>query len=258
MLNHRIDIDCAQTGILNKHVLAALSGGADSVALVHLLNEARLRGEIRLTLAHFEHGIRGEESKGDQAFVIALSKRLGLPLIAESGNVPEEAARTGEGLESCARRLRHAFLNRAKEQSGADVIATAHHKLDQAETVLMHILRGGGLTGAKGMSETDGHYVRPLLRYAKEELIQYLLSIGESWREDSTNLLSDNPRNLLRLEAMPVLQRAYPGAIDAIIRFSDIARGEDDYMERAAQAAFLRSTENFLGVWSIKNADAYH
>ena len=257
MLNHKIDIDCAQTGILNRHVLAALSGGADSVALVHLLHEKHLQGKIKLTIAHFEHGIRGEESKEDQAFVVELSKRLNLPLITESANVLKEAERTGEGLESCARRLRHEFLNRAREQSGADVIATAHHKGDQAETVLMHILRGGGLSGAKGMRETDGVYVRPLLSCSKEQLVQYLVSIGESWREDSTNLMKDNPRNFLRLEAIPRLQAAYPGAEDALCRFSEIARDEDDYMDGQAQKAFAEMAECFLGVWILKNTSQY-
>lgn len=257
MQGHNIDVDCAKTGMLNKHVLAALSGGADSVALVHLLNELRLQGKIKLTLAHFEHGIRGAESKEDQKFVIALSQKLGVPLITESACVTEEAEKTGEGIESCARRLRHDFLRRAKEASGADLIATAHHKNDQAETVLMHILRGGGLSGARGMSETDGIYVRPLLKYSKADLIRYLHSIGESWREDSTNFLKDNPRNLLRLEAMPVIEKAYPSSADALFRFSEIVRAEDEYMDFQAQAAAKKMTENFMGVWVLKNPESY-
>lgn len=257
MRNGKIEIDCARTGILNRHVLAALSGGADSVALVCLLNEKRLKGEIELTLAHFEHGIRGEESREDQAFAIALANRLNLTLITENASVPEEAKKTGEGIETCARRLRHEFLNRARIQSGADVIATAHHKGDQAETVLMHILRGGGLTGAKGMREKDGAYVRPLLNHSKDELIQYLLSIGETWREDKTNFLTDNPRNFLRLEVINKVKTAYPGAEDALCRFSEIAQDEDDYMRSQAQKAFEAIAENTLGVWTLNNPDKY-
>lgn len=257
MQTHNIDLDCARSGILNRHVLAALSGGADSVALIHLLNEKRLKGEIRLTAAHFEHGIRGEESKEDQAFVISLCEKLGLELITESANVPGEAEKTREGLETCARRLRHDFLTRAKALCGADVIATAHHKNDQAETVLMHMLRGGGISGAKGMHEKDGFYVRPLLKHSKEELIQYLLSAGETWREDKTNYLSDNPRNILRLEAMPAIEKAYPGAQDALCRFSEIAQDEDDYLNRQAQTAFEAMAENLCGVWSLWDPEAY-
>ncbi|MBR3927449.1 MAG: tRNA lysidine(34) synthetase TilS [Clostridia bacterium] len=253
----RIDLDLAASGILNKHVLAALSGGADSVALVFLLNEKRLKGEIRLTLAHFEHGIRGEESKKDQAFAAALAERLGLPLITESANVCEEARKTGEGLETCARRLRHEFLNRARGMCSADVIATAHHKGDQAETVLMHVLRGGGLTGAKGMREKDDLYARPLLRHSKKELIQYLLSIGESWREDQTNFIKDNPRNCLRLDVMPQMKKAYPGAEDALCRFSEIARDEDEYMNQQAMKALCEMAERYLGVWILKNTKQY-
>ncbi len=257
MQKSKIGIDCARSGILNRHVLAALSGGADSVALVFLLNEKRLKGEIKLTLAHFEHGIRGEESKEDQAFAIALAKRLDLPLITENASVLEIAAETSEGIETCARRLRHEFLNRARIQCGADVIATAHHKGDQAETVLMHLLRGGGITGAKGMREKDGVYVRPLLKHSKDELIQYLLSIGETWREDKTNSVADNPRNFLRLAAMPAIKKAYPGAEDALFRFSEIAQDEDDYMNLQAQKTFEAMAENTLGVWILWDPDRY-
>lgn len=255
MQKSKIEINCARTGILNMHVLAALSGGADSVALVFLLNEKRLKGEITLTLAHFEHGIRGEESKADQAFAVALADRLNLPLITENASVPEIAAETSEGIETCARRLRHEFLHRAKDACGADFIATAHHKGDQAETVLMHLLRGGGITGARGMREKDGVYVRPLLKHSKDELIQYLLSIGETWREDKTNSVADNPRNFLRIEAVPALKKAYPGAEDALFRFSEIAADEDDYMRRQAQKAFEEIAENIFGVWTLRNPD---
>ncbi len=257
MQKSKIEIDCARSGILNRHVLAALSGGADSVALVFLLNEKRKKGEITLTLAHFEHGIRGEESKGDQAFAIALANRLDLPIITESASVPETAQRTGEGVETCARRLRHAFLHRAREKCGADFIATAHHKGDQAETVLMHLLRGGGITGVRGMREKDGVYVRPLLKHSKDELIQYLLSIGETWREDKTNAVKDNPRNFLRLEAFPSLKKAYPGAEDALCRFSEIAQDEDDYMQNEARRTFEAMADNTMGVWTLWDIDRY-
>lgn len=257
MRRSKIEIDCARSGILNRHVLAALSGGADSVALVFLLNEKRKKGEIRLTLAHFEHGIRSEESKEDQAFVKALADRLELPLITESACVPEIAEKTSEGIETCARRLRHAFLNCARIQVGADFIATAHHKSDQAETVLMHILRGGGLTGAKGMREKDGIYVRPLLKHSKDELVRYLLSIGETWREDKTNFLTDNPRNFLRLEVMPKVKSMYPGAEDALCRFSSIAQDEDDYMRSQAQRTFEAMADNTMGVWTLWDIDRY-
>lgn len=257
MRNGKIEIDCARTGILNRHVLAALSGGADSVALVFLLNEKRKKGEIRLTLAHFEHGIRAEESLLDQAFVKALAKRLDLPLITENASVPEIAEKTSEGIETCARRLRHEFLSRARIQSGADVIATAHHKSDQAETVLMHILRGGGLTGAAGMREKDGIYVRPLLKHSKDELIQYLLSIGETWREDKTNFLTDNPRNFLRLEVMPKVKSVYRGAEDALCRFSSIAQDEDDYMQSQALKVFEAIAENTMGIWTLRDIGRY-
>ena len=250
----QFDIAREVPGILNKHVLAALSGGADSVALVHMLNSLKKENKIALTCAHFEHGIRGEESRSDLQFVIDLCARLDIPLICESGDIPAEAESSREGLETCARRMRHAFLKRAMEACGADFIATAHHKGDQAETVLMHILRGGGISGACGMRMTENIYVRPLLNCSKEEIIKYLEDKGEAWREDKTNFISDNARNLLRLEALPVIEKAYPGAQDALVRFSEIAQAENDYMEQMTDDAFHSSVSYFPGVWIIKDA----
>lgn len=247
------DIALKEQGILNKHVLAALSGGADSVALVLLLNDLKKQSKIALTCAHFEHGIRGGDSKADLEFVKFLCMRLEIDLIYESGNVPEEACKSKESIETCARRMRHAFLKKVKAQVNADVIATAHHKDDQAETVLMHLLRGGGLSGARGMQAEEGEYIRPLLHFSKKELVQYLERKGEVWREDKTNFISDNKRNLLRLEAMPVLERAYPGCADALLRFSEIARAEDEYMAAVTTDAYSKYVSCLSGVRMIRN-----
>ena len=247
----RLTIDLNQTGILGKHVLLALSGGADSVALFYLLYHLQREGKIRLTNAHFEHGIRSEASLRDRDFVKALSDEYEVPLVSGSGNVPEEAKKTGEGLETCARRMRYAFLKEAMGSVGADVIALAHHRNDQAETVLMHLLRGGGMKGAVGMRMADGLMVRPLLMYTKDDIISFLKETGASWCEDETNRESDNPRNFLRNRVLPEIQKAYPGADRALARFSCIVQAEDAYMRRMTAQAYREHVSYYASVCII-------
>ena len=221
-------------------VLAAVSGGADSVALLALLRELARAGRIRLAAAHFEHGIRGEASREDAAFVRALCAEWGVPLTEGRADVPALAKSRGVGLEQAARDARYAFLRQAKVDQGADLIALAHHLDDQAETVLMHLARGAGLRGACGMREREGDLWRPLLGMRKAELTAYLREKNIPWREDATNALADNPRNIIRLEAMPALERAYPGAAKALGRFALLAQAEEAHME-AETRAFLRA-----------------
>ncbi len=220
-------------------VLAAVSGGADSVALLALLWECAQAGEIRLAAAHFEHGIRGEESREDARFVQTLCAAWGIECHMGACDVPALAAERHVGLEQAARDARYAFLRRVKDEIGADCIALAHHMDDQAETVLMHLLRGAGLRGASGMAAREGDLYRPLLAVRKSELVAYLREQGVAWREDATNARCDTPRNRLRLEALPALEAAYPGAARALCRFASIAAREDDYMA-VQTAAFLR------------------
>lgn len=229
-------------------LLCAVSGGADSVALLRLLVSLRNEGLLSLHAAHFEHGIRGQASLDDRDFVRALCASLNVPLIVGQASVPEESARAGEGLETCARRLRRAFLKRAAAEAGAARIALAHHKDDQAETVLMHLLRGGGLTGASGMRADDGIFLRPLLPFTHAELIEYLNEIGQPWREDETNRVSDTPRNALRNEILPRIRDFYPGAADALARFAAISADEDAFIAGIAETVWQECAREYAGV----------
>lgn len=215
-------------GAQGRHVLVALSGGADSVALLLALREAG----VRVSAAHFEHGLRGEASAQDMDFCRALCERLAVPFYCERARVMEKR-RPGEGVEQAARRLRYDFLRRAREAAGADVIATAHHADDQAETVLMHILRGTGPQGASGIGEDSpaGRCIRPLLGARKREIVAYLRVRGQDWREDASNAVADTPRNALRLEVMPRLEAVYPGATRALCRFAQAQAVENRYMD---------------------------
>lgn len=244
-------IDTRACGIFGSRVLCAVSGGADSVCLLRLLIEKRDAGEIELAAAHFEHGIRGEESVSDMEFVKALCAEFDVPLVTGSANVPEEAKQHREGIEECARRLRHAFLEKERVRQHCDVIALAHHSRDRAETVLMHLLRGSGLSGAAAMPMQDGALVRPLINVSPDEIREYLTGISQPFREDATNFVPDNPRNALRLKVLPLMREIYPGCEQALGRFAEIAEGENELMERLTDEFEKQYVKPFAGITVI-------
>ena len=209
------------------HVLCAVSGGADSVAMLRLLCESEMHS---VTVAHFEHGIRAKDSLEDAAFVEKLCDNLGVPRIMTSADVPALARAHHIGLEHAARIARHTFLRNAMADVGADCIALAHHQGDQAETLLMHMGRGAGLRGASCMAEFDPPFWRPLIAWSKPQILSYLQKLGQPFREDATNAVLDNPRNLVRHRVLPALELAYPRAQEALCRFCHIARDEDHYL----------------------------
>ncbi len=215
-------------------LLAALSGGADSVALLVLLTRARDACGFRLTAAHYHHGIRGAEADADVEFCRELCARLNVQLIEGRGNVPALARERGVGIEAAARDARYAFLRDAKERCGADWIALAHHQDDQAETVLMHLLRGAGPDGACGMARLERDLYRPLLDVPRSVLRKFLETEGIPWREDASNAIGDTPRNALRLNVFPEIEKSYPSAKAALARHARLARIERDFV--AAQA----------------------
>ncbi len=233
-------------------ILAAVSGGADSVAMLFLLREACAEKSVRLTAAHFEHGIRAEASVEDAAFVRKLCGQLGVELVEGSADVPSIAAARSVGIEEAARDARYAFLRCAKAQVGADCIALAHHQDDQAETVLMHLLRGCGLKGMVGMREMEGDLYRPLLNISKQTLVDFLRESGISWREDATNFVPDTPRNALRINAIPQLECCYPAAKRAICRFSQIAADENDYLQTQTDRFLTESAVRFPFGWLVR------
>lgn len=227
------------SAVRGRHLLIALSGGADSVALAHLLASRRSALGLTLSAAHIEHGIRGKESLADADFCQSLCSALSIPLTTVHANIPEIARTSGEGLETAARRIRYDALRRIKAETGADWIVLAHHLDDQAETVLMHLLRGSGPNGLSGMAEFSGDLYRPLLSIPKSALVNYLAENGISWRTDSTNLIADTPRNSLRLHGLPALEESYPSAKQAIARYAESAACENRLLDRLAND-FLR------------------
>ena len=218
------------------HVLAAVSGGADSTALLCCLIRMRDRYPLSLSCAHVEHGMRGMDSMEDMAFVRALCERERIPFYAALVDAPAYAAEHGCGPEDACRILRYAFLNRTADEIGADVIALAHHAQDQAETLLMRAVRGSDIRGLCAMRMRSGRLIRPLLRCQPEQLRRYLVSIGQPWREDATNADPRYPRNRIRSRVMPELEAAYPGACAALCRLAEAACRDEDYFRSETEA----------------------
>ena len=223
-------------------VVCAFSGGPDSTALLLELTRLRDEGMIGpLYAAHFEHGIRGEESREDLAFCRDLCLKLSVPLFSESTDVPAFGAAQGLSLETAARQLRYAFLRRLKSALGAQRIALGHHRDDQAETVLLHLIRGSGAKGLTGMSCVSGDLVRPLLFVGKADILAFLAQRHLLYRQDSTNALLDASRNRLRQEGMEALQAINPRAAEHIARCADRLRAEDEFLDGLAQKALDES-----------------
>lgn len=218
------------------HVLVAVSGGADSVALLCLFASVRDFFPLSLSCAHVEHGIRGEESMTDCAFVRTLCETKNIPFYTCSVDAPGYAKANGCGLEEAARTLRYDFLERTADAVGADVIALAHHALDQAETVLMHAARGSDMNGLCAMRLRRGRLIRPLLSVHPDRLRAYLDAIGQLWREDATNADTAYTRNRIRHTVMPALERAVPGAEKALCRLARAAQRDEDFFVQQLNA----------------------
>lgn len=221
-------------------VLCAVSGGADSMCLLHLLWERRERLGIRVAAAHFEHGIRGGDSLADAAFVEEFCRRRGIPCTVEHGNVPEYAKEHGMGIEEAARELRYAFLERTADALGCDRIATAHNADDNAETVLFNLCRGAGADGLCGIPPVRGRIVRPLLGVTRREIEEYLAQNGVPHREDATNASDEYSRNLLRHRVMPVLREINPRVSESVLRTSETLRENGRHLQNEADAFIAR------------------
>ena len=217
-------------------VLAAVSGGADSVALALVL--ARLapdRGFSLAGIAHLHHGLRGEDADADQAAAKGLAERLAVPFVTAREDVPALAAAQDESLEAAARRARYAFLADAASQLGATAIATGHTADDQAETLLLRLMRGAGLAGLSAIRPSNGIVIRPLLESRRAEVEAFLREAGEPWREDASNGDRAIARNRVRHELMPVLKALSGDAVvDALARTAALIQDDAAELDRQA------------------------
>ena len=257
-LEQRLLANIRQTRLLmpGDRAGVAVSGGADSVALLRLLESLRDKLGITLLVVHFDHCLRGAESDEDARFVAELAQVRGLEYVVDREDVSAAAARNKWNLEDAARRLRYAFFEHLIAEGRATRILVAHTADDQGETVLAHILRGTGPTGLAGIYPTAGSIVRPLLGERREALRKYLRELGQAWREDSTNGDLRRLRARIREQLVPVLERDFsPQVASHLNNLAGLAREEQVFWNALVEdrfRAFVQGSEGKLEI-SIHN-----
>lgn len=213
--------------------VVAVSGGVDSVVLLHMLAQ---RPDVRLSVAHFDHGIR-QDSAEDRRFVQALARQYGLPFVYQAGKLGSKAS------EAQARRARYEFLHQVRRSSGAAGLITAHHQDDVLETVILNLLRGTGRRGLSSLKSTDV-IKRPLLQVPKNELLRYAKREGLEWHEDSTNLDEGYLRNYIRLRILPRFAKTDR---EALLQIAEKAAGSNQVLDRElANYLHLQPTRSTL------------
>jgi len=233
-------------------LVVGLSGGADSVALLDALASLRRRRGFRVVAAHLDHGLRAG-SADDAAFCAELCRSLDVPLHAGSADVRGRAARERGGLEQAARRERYAFLRRVRDEEAAAAVAVAHTRDDQAETLLLRLLRGAGATGLAGMRPRTGDVVRPLLAVSRQEVLAHLRERGLAWREDPSNADAAHRRNRVRHELIPYLEERFnPGIRAALARTASVLADEAAHVRAEAEALLAGVAREESGALLLK------
>lgn len=217
-------------------VLAAVSGGPDSVVLLHVLTSLAPAMNFRVSAAHLNHGIRDEAADSDEAFVRELCEFMGVPLYVERADVPAIARAKGWTLEQAGREERYAFFHRVKREMGADRIAVAHHMDDQAESILLHLTRGTGLAGLVGMVPVREDIIRPMLFVRRSDVEEYLAKEGLAYCVDASNLETGSTRNRLRLDLIPYVEEYInPAFVDTLCSMGEILYRDESYLQLLAR-----------------------
>lgn len=216
------------------NVVAALSGGADSVTLLHILYSIKEEYQIQIHAAHLHHGIRGEEATRDEQFCKILCEKYNIPFHVRHADIPKLSQELKISEELCGRNERYRFLTELSEQLHAR-IATAHTASDNAETLLFNLTRGMSLTGASGIPPVRGNIIRPLLFCTREDVEDYCTANGLRYVTDSTNLTDNYTRNKIRHQIIPVLKEINPALEQAVSRFCESAASADAYLQAQAQ-----------------------
>ena len=218
------------------HVLAACSGGADSVCMLILLAELRDELRFRLSAVHVHHGLRGEAADRDASFVETLAEKLGIPCSIRHVDVPAFREERRLSVEEAARILRYREVRKAMRELGANRAAAAHHREDQAETVLFNLIRGSGLRGLSGMRPVNGALIRPMLPFTRGEIVEELEKRGQNWCEDETNESDAYTRNVIRNQIFPAIAKVREDAAGRIAETAELLAETEDYLTGEAEA----------------------
>lgn len=238
-----------------KHLLAAVSGGPDSVALLHLLHSLKATLDLeRISVVHFDHRLRGEESRKDALFVRSMAEKLELPFLLGSDDVLTHQKTQRVSLEMAARSCRHCFFQSCLAECGAQGIALGHTANDQAEEIFLRLFRGTGPSGLAGMApRTPRGIIRPVLFLTRGEILAYLAARDISYREDASNLSNTFWRNVVRNRVIPVVEKEfYPAVVSTLCRTAQLAMDEESYwaqlMEQYWQTVQCQKTRTFISL----------
>lgn len=255
----------AKSSEAESRVVVAVSGGADSIAMLDALIRLRERGAVKVTVlaAHLNHLLRGEESDEDERFVREVAAKLGAPIFIERIDVGAQARAAKQNLEGAARRLRYDFLRRVAERNDACCVLTAHTRDDQAETILMRLLRGTGAEGLRAIHESlplgeRVRLIRPMLAVTRAEVIAHCEHYGLTFRADSSNLDLNFTRNRIRRELLPLLREFNPRVEEALSRAAELSTEDDaclsDLAARSLTAASEDSSLNIVPLLDVAPA----
>jgi tRNA(Ile)-lysidine synthase len=235
-------------------LIVGVSAGVDSMVLLHLLNATREAFNLSLIVAHVNHGLRPEESEKEAELVQEESERFGFPFEYGQFNVKEFQKLSGFSPQDAARRIRFQFFQDLLKKHHAQKIALGHNADDQAETVLLRLIRGSGLQGLRGMLPIrEGKVIRPLLEAWREEITSFAIEKGIHFRLDSSNLKHDYLRNRIRLTLIPSVEKEYqPNFKKILLRTSAILREENDYLERGTEEAYQKIVQEEPNTLSFK------
>lgn len=237
--------------LINKgdKLLLAVSGGPDSIALLHLILKLKNYFRLQISVFHLNHCLRGDESLADEKFVRDSCDKLNIPCFFETRNISELAKVNKQNLEETARLVRYDLLNKTLLKIGYGKIVTGHTMDDNAESIIFNLTRGSGLAGVSGIKPKINNVIRPLLCISKSEILNYLNEKGISYRIDSTNSDTDYNRNLIRLKIVPLLREINPSLNESLLRFSSVI---SDYLNEIETIE-----KNFEELISFKNANLF-
>lgn len=248
-------------GNLTKHhlissgdfLIVGVSGGMDSMALLHVLISLKEAYNLKIYVAHLDHGVRGEESERDAAFVSAYCRERQLDFFQKSVNMNLYAKENGLSKEEAGRSLRYEFFEEIRTRFGADKIAVAHNMDDQAETLLFRIIRGTGVEGLSGMKYRNGKIIRPLLNISRREIEEYVQKFSIPYREDETNTSTEYARNRIRLELIPYIRENFnPKVSEALYRLSENAQESNFLTHLAGYEHYLKMVRGAENEWSLQ------